>query len=101
MTKPIGKHFFATASIAAMFAASGATAAPRNEIEITYYKTAAKTEEVGSRLLSCSGRIFRTGRTSRHIERIVTPCNSSTPLPDSPDLPCEFKPGGCGPLGRP
>ena len=101
MTKPIRKHIVAATAITGLFVASSATAAPRNEIEITYYRTAAKTQEVGSRLLSCSGRIFRSGRTSRHAERLVTPCNSSSPVPDSPDVPCDFRPNGCGPLGRP
>ena len=78
-----------------------AQAAPRNEVEITYYKTAAKTEEVGSRLLSCTGRVYRQGRTSRHATRMVTPCNSSNPLPENTDIPCDFKPSGCGPFGRP
>ena len=101
MTNSIVKACVASIAAAALIPASSAEAAPRNEIEITYYRTAAKTQEIGSRLLSCTGRVYRTGRTSRHISRIVTPCQSSQPLPESPDIPCEFKPGGCGPLGRP
>lgn len=91
----------ASAAVAISAFAVPAQAAPRNEIEITYYRTAAKTQEVGSRILTCSGRVYRQGRTTRFTSRIVTPCESSTPLPDSPDVPCDFKPNGCGPFGRP
>lgn len=87
-------------SATSIVAADAAQAAPRNEIEITYYRTAAKDRVVGSRLLSCSGRVYRQGRTSRHQDRIVTPCQSSTPLPDDPTVPCDFKAQGCGPFGR-
>jgi hypothetical protein len=101
MTKESRKPALIAICSAILFAGTSAQAAPRNEIEITYYKTAAKTEEAGSRLLSCSGRIYRSGRTSRHTTRIVTPCNSLNPLPESPDVPCDFKVEGCGPFGRP
>ncbi len=100
MSGTISKPIVA-AAVLALVSTSPVAAAPANEIEITYYRTAAKTQEIGSRLLSCTGRVYRTGSTSRHTSRIVTPCNSSTPVPEGPSMPCEFKASGCGPFGRP
>ena len=85
---------FGVATALALATAQIAQALPSNEIEITYYKTAAKTVEVGYRLLSCSGHLVRTGRTSPFRDRTVSRCQVSKP-PKTPTLPCDFLQNGC------
>ena len=95
------------ANVTAVFGAailvipSAAFALPSNEIEMTYYRDANHDHWVGSRIVSCSGHIYREGTTSHYYERVVTPCNSATPLPEAKNLPCEFLRAGCGNLPRP
>lgn len=51
---------FSTAMAATLYAGS-TIALPSTEIEWTYYSDAAKTVEVGGKILTCSGRSYRWG----------------------------------------
>ena len=69
--------------IFSMFIASAATLAhalPTQEVEWTYYADSNFRNEVGSRLLSCNGRTYTTGRTTRYSVRYNTPCGTSGSL---------------------
>lgn len=90
-----------TSKLAALFGTfalvvpAAAVAAPTNEIELTYFNNASHDQIVGSRIITCSGSTYRQGKVTRYVERVVTPCNATTPLPEATNLPCEFLRAGC------
>lgn len=74
-------------------------ALPANEVEITYYRDAQKTEEVGYMIMGCQGDRVQSGQKTRYTSRSSTPCNASPQPPDnSGSLPCEFLQAGCSSL---
>lgn len=74
-------------------------ALPANEVEITYYKDAQKTEEVGYLIIGCQGDRVQSGQKTKYSSRTSTPCNSGPkPTGNSGSLPCEFLQTGCKPL---
>jgi|GEM_PF-2462974 len=49
-------------------------AAPSQEIDITYYSDASKTEIIGWKLFTCFSGTYSSGETSAYFDRYTTPC---------------------------
>jgi hypothetical protein len=71
-------------SIFVASATSLAYALPTHETEWTYYADSTFESEVGSRVLSCNGRTYATGRTTPHFVRYSAPCATN----GSPRVSC-------------
>lgn len=62
---------------ASLLLASAAFALPARDNEMIYFADKTMKKEIGSFYLSCSGRQFRSGKTSKHYIRYQMACEGS------------------------
>jgi len=55
------------------------TAAPSNMVEWEYYSDAARTNYVGFKILTCSGRTYTSGQQTSFFYRYTEPCGYPRP----------------------